>query len=160
MSVHQEIIPHLLEVCISIHDRCGVVLIGSAARGAERADSDIDLNIIFPADEAPLRRSQYVDDDNRWQLKIKDRIRGVRIDVAWETQRALLDRLHGEDIINCWPFSSGRLLHDPAHIAGPCLQIAKQWYRPHAEVAERYETECAKAKEAKLRRFLDAARTD
>jgi predicted nucleotidyltransferase len=109
MLRHQAILPHLVEVCASIHDRCGVVLIGSVTRGAERPDSDIDLNLIFPGDECPLGRHPYVDHDNRWQLVHKGDVDGLRVDVAWETEHALLKRLQSDDVLHCWPFSRGRV---------------------------------------------------
>ncbi|WP_366917903.1 nucleotidyltransferase domain-containing protein [uncultured Gimesia sp.] len=89
MSVHQRIIPGLLEVCASIHPDCAVVLIGSVAQGTERPCSDLDLNLIFPGDELPQNQHPYVGDDNRWQLVVKDKIEGIRIDIAWETQQVL-----------------------------------------------------------------------
>ncbi len=152
MSRHHEIIPHLLEVCSSIHNDCGVVLIGSVARGTERPESDIDLNIIFPEDVCPVRQDSYIDDDNRWQLVIKDNVQGIRVDVAWETRFALLKRLRSDDVLNCWPFSNGRILHDPCNVAAPCLAIAKEWYREHPEVAARYESEYVEAKRRQRRR--------
>lgn len=146
MGRHREIIPQLVDVCVSIHDGCGVVLIGSVARGDERPESDIDLNIVFPGDDCPVREGSYVDDDNRWQLVVRDVVDGIRVDVAWETQSALLRRLRSNDVLKCWPFSNGLVLHDPLDIATPCLRIAKQWYRRHADVAERFEREYAEAK--------------
>jgi hypothetical protein len=151
MGLHHDILPYLVEICVSIHDECGVVLIGSVARGTERMNSDIDLNIIFPRDECPLHRSPYVDDDNCWQLKLKDHVQEIRIDVAWETQTALLERLYGEDVVNCWPFSNGQVLHDPYEIAAPCLTIAQNWFASHADVASRYEAAYAAAKNKWLR---------
>jgi predicted nucleotidyltransferase len=151
MSIHHEILPGLVEDCTRIHDRCGVVLIGSVARGTQRASSDIDLNIVFPDDEGPLRASPYVAEDNRWQLKVKDEIHGVRIDVAWETQHALLDRLRGDDIVNCWPFSMGRVLRDPCDVARPCLDLAKAWFAEHSDIASRFNAELAAAKVRQMR---------
>lgn len=146
MGRHQDAIPHLVGVCSQIHESCGVVLIGSVARGAERPDSDIDLNIIFPGDVCPIGQHPYIDYDNRWQLMIKDAVDGIRIDVAWETECALLDRLRSDDVLNCWPFSNGRVLYDPSNVAAPCLHIAKHWYSRHPEIAARYEAAYAEAK--------------
>ncbi len=149
MVRHQDIIPHLVDECASIHEGCSLVLIGSVARRTERPDSDIDINIIFPGDDCPVGRHGYVGDDNRWQLVVKDIVQGIRVDVAWETERALLNRLQSDDVLNCWPFSHGRVLHDPRNIASPALRIAKQWYRDHPEVAQRYESAYAEAKRVK-----------
>ena len=146
MSRHQDIIPNLVSVCSQIHEDCGVVLIGSVARGTERPDSDIDLNIIFPGDVCPAGQHPYIDDDNHWQLVIKDTVDGIRVDVAWETERALLGRLRSDDVLNCWPFSNGRVLYDPSNVAAPCLQIAKHWYSQHPDIAARFEAAYAEAK--------------
>lgn len=151
MSLHQNILPQLVEVCRSIHEKCGVVLIGSVARGTERADSDIDLNLIFPRDECPLNRSSYVEEDNRWQLRLKDQVEGIRIDVAWETQHVLFDRLKSKAITDCWPFSNGLILHDPCVIATPCLNMAKKWFAEHPDVTSHYQTVYAAAKHNQMR---------
>lgn len=113
LSRHHDIIPQLVEACASIHSGCGVVLIGSVARGTQHSDSDIDLNLVFPDDDRPLGQHPYVADDNRWQLVLKGVVCGIRVDVAWETERALLKRLQSDDIVNSWPFSNGRVLRDP-----------------------------------------------
>ena len=154
MGLHQEILPQLVGICASIHSECGVVLIGSVARGMERANSDVDLNILFPGDECPLGLSPYVAADNRWQLKVKDVIQGIRIDVAWETEQALAERLNGDGVANCWPFANGKVLRDPCGIVGPCLELARKWFAVHPEIAARYESEYAAAKveQAKRRR--------
>ena len=146
MSPHHDLIPHLVDVCATIHDRCAVVLIGSVACGTQRPNSDVDLNIILPGDEAPVGQHPFIDDDNRWQLVVKDIVNGIRIDVAWETERALLDRLRSDDVVHCWPFSNGRILRDPSNVAAPCLEIAKEWFRNHPEIVAEYESTYAEAK--------------
>lgn len=146
MSQQLEILPQLVEVCSSIDEHCGVVLIGSVARGMECPTSDIDLNIIFPGDEPPARAHPYISDDNRWQLVVKDIVDGFRIDVAWETQSALLQRLQSDDVLNCWPFSNGRILSDPDRVAEPCLEVARAWYQNHPEIAAKYEAVYTEAK--------------
>lgn len=154
MSVHQRIIPGLIEVCTTIHPYCGVVLIGSVAKGMERPDSDLDLNLIFPGDECPTYKHSYVGGDNRWQLVVKDNIEGIRIDIAWETQRALSDYVAGPQVRACWPFSNGRILRDRLKVAAPSLAVANQWYVDHPDVRERYGRDYAEAK----RRQQDARR--
>ena len=152
MGLHQEILPRLVEICTSIHPVCGVVLIGSVARGMERADSDVDLNILFPGDDCPLEVSPYIAADNRWQLKVKDEIEGIRIDVAWETEHGLMDKLSGDGAMYCWPFSNGRMLHDPRGVAGRSLKIAQAWFAERRDDVARNEAEYAAAKAEQLRR--------
>lgn len=131
-----------------------MVLIGSVAQGKERPCSDLDLNLIFPGDELPENEHPYVDDNNRWQLVVKDNIEGVRIDIAWETQQVLTEYVAGPQVRGCWPFSNGRILRDPLKVASPSLAIANQWYLDHPEVREGYERDYAEAK----RRQRDARR--
>ena len=150
MSIHNEILQQLVDRCVSIHEECGVVLIGSVARNAQRSDSDLDLNIIFPRDEYPADRSPWSADDNRWQLQLKEVVQVIRIDVAWETQQGLLKRLNSEDAINCWPFANGTILRDPCDVAGPCLEIAKKWFSQRPEVASRFEQQYTEAKRKQL----------
>ncbi|MDP6446152.1 MAG: nucleotidyltransferase domain-containing protein [Pirellulaceae bacterium] len=152
MSSQRRVLPDVLGVCREIHDRCAVVLIGSVARGGERPNSDIDLNIIFPGDELPQQTHRYVDDDNRWQLQLKDEIRGVRIDVAWETESELMRHVTGDDVIHCWPFSNGVILHDPYDIASPSLKIAQQWFAERPEIGARIEQQYDDAKSKQRQR--------
>jgi predicted nucleotidyltransferase len=152
MGRHQEILPQLVEICTAIDPECGVVLIGSVARGVERANSDIDLNILFPGDECVVGVHRYIAADNRWQLQVKDQIEGIRIDVAWETEQALLERVSGDGAACCWPFSQGQVLYDPLGVAARPLNIAQAWFAAHRAVAERYEAEYAAAKAEQRRR--------
>ncbi len=93
MGLHQDILPDLIEDIQSYHDECAIVLIGSVARGKERPESDLDLNIFLPDDDSACHASPYIGSDNRWQLKIKCEVRGIRIDVAWESYQRLGKRL-------------------------------------------------------------------
>jgi hypothetical protein len=153
MSIQQELLPQLVGICARIDPKCSVVLIGSVARSMERADSDLDLNIILPGDEVPLARHPYIADDNRWQLQVKDTIQSVRIDVAWETEQALRDRLSGGGIAECWPFSQGRVLHDPLQIAEPLVELARNWFAIRPAIAAKLEAEYAAAKADQSSRF-------
>ena len=155
MGTHQDILPQVISTCASVHEECGVVLIGSVARGTERSDSDLDLNVIFPRDDCPLDRSPWIDSDNRWQLQRKDEIQGIRIDIAWETQQALLKRLNSDDVVNCWPFSNGVVLRDPCNVASPCLDIARQWFANQLAVTSRFEQQYAKARREQLEQRRD-----
>ena len=146
MSIHQRILPGLVEECASIHPDCAVVLIGSVAQGTQRAGSDLDLNLIFPGDQRPQTEHPYVGDDNRWQLVVKDHVEGIRIDVAWETEQALHEHVTGPQVRGCWPISNGRILRDPLQIAAPLLAIAHQWYVDHPDVREQYERDYAEGK--------------
>ena len=151
MPTHHDIIPKLVDECASIHAGCGVVLIGSVARGTEIAGSDIDLNLIFLGNECPMGQHPYVAEDNRWQLVMKEVVEGFRIDVAWETEQALLERLQSDDVVNCWPFSHGRVLRDAKRVAARCLRIARAWFRNHPEIVARYEAVYAEAKQQQRR---------
>jgi hypothetical protein len=54
--------------------------------------------------------------------------------------------------MNCWPFSNGRILHDPGNVAGPCLDIVKKWFVDHPIIASRYEAEYVEAKNEQMRK--------
>ena len=151
MSLHQELLPVLVEDIRSYHEACAIVLIGSVARGQERPESDIDLNIFLPEGDAISHASPYVDHDNRWQLRVKSKMRGVRIDVAWETYQGLKERLRRDGPINCWPFSNGVVLYDCSEAVAPCLHLARTWFEERPEVAERIEREYLKAKQRQIR---------
>ena len=151
MGLHQVILRDLVEDIKSYHNECAIVLIGSVARGQERPESDLDLNIFFPDDDVTCHASPYVDTDNKWQLKMKCKVQGVRIDVAWETYQGLEERLQGDGPIHCWPFSNGKILHDPSGMVEPCLTVARTWFHRHADIAERIEAEYISAKLQQIR---------
>ena len=154
MSLHDAILPDLVEHVKSYHPDCSIVLIGSVARGRQRAESDIDLNIFFAAED-DVQASPYVDADNRWQLSMKPKFRGVRIDVAWETYDGLGQRLAGDGALRCWPFSNGKILHDPAGTVAEYLEVARRWFLTHPEDAQRIQSEYTEAKRQQLQQRRD-----
>ncbi|MBC8356161.1 MAG: nucleotidyltransferase domain-containing protein [Planctomycetes bacterium] len=151
MSLQQDIVPELVKDINSYHDECAIVLIGSVAWGSERPESDIDFNIFFPNDHDDCRESPYIDSDNRWQLKVKGELHGIRIDIAWETYDGLEGHLLGDGPINCWPFSNGKILHDPSGTVAPCLTRAQRWFAKHADIASRIEAEYVRSKRTQIR---------
>ena len=152
MSLQQELLPDLVKDIRLYHNECAIVLIGSVVRGLERPESDIDLNIFLPGGDATCHASPYVDTDNRWQLKVKCKVQGIRIDVAWETYLGLEERLLGDGPISCWPFSNGVVLHDPSEAVAPFLSLARRWFQERPGIAERIEKEYQQAKQQQSRR--------
>jgi hypothetical protein len=151
VSLHQDILPDLVEDIKAYHDECAIVLIGSVARGEERPESDLDLNIFLPDDDGVSQPSPYIDGDNRWQLKIKRDVNGIRIDIAWETYERLAEHLQGDGAADCWPFSNGKILHDPRRMVEPCLANARKWFDEHPDTAARIEAEYVQSKEKQIR---------
>lgn len=150
MGLQLEILPDLLEDIKSYHDECAIVLIGSIANGNERPESDLDLNIFLPDDDEALNVSPYISNDNRWQLKVKREVHGIRIDVAWETYQGLERHLR-DGPADCWPFSNGKILHDPSRRIEPCLTIARTWFDEHADVAKSIEAKYHISKQQQFR---------
>ena len=148
MGLHQDILPDLVADIISHHHECAIVLIGSVARGQERPESDVDLNVILPNDDVNYHKSPYVDRDNRWQLRMKRHVQGIRIDIAWETYQGLEKRLQRDGPFYCWPFSNGKILHDPHGMVDPFLSVARRWFHEHANIAERIKTEVRQGEKA------------
>ena len=151
MSLQQDILPELVEEIRTHHQQCAVVLIGSVARGDERTESDVDLNIFFPDRRDDCYASPFVDDDNRWQLRKKIERQGVRIDVAWETYKGLQRRLEGDGPAKCWPFSNSKILHDPLGMIAPCLTVSRLWFDEHPEIASRRQADYVAAKQKQIR---------
>ena len=151
MGLHQDILPELVEDIKSYHDECAIALIGSVARGQQRPESDLDLNIFVPDDDVNCYKSPYIDKDNKWQLKMKCHVQGVRIDVAWETYQGLENHLRGDGPIHCWPFSNGKIFHDPSGTVARCLTVAQRWFQEHADIAERIEADFVRTKQQQIR---------
>lgn len=149
MGIHQEVLSGIVEEIKTYHTECGIILIGSVATGTERPESDLDLNIFLPEADT-THANPYIDDDNRWQLRVKAVIRGVRIDVAWETYDGLKTQVSGDGAANCWPCSRGKVLHDPSGVVGECLAIAKAWFAEHPGEYDRIEAAYLAAKEKQI----------
>jgi len=147
MSLHLDILPELVEEIKSHHRQCAVVLIGSVAKGIERPESDIDLNVFFPERDEDCDASPFVDDDNRWQLRMKGKRQGLRIDVAWETYEGLKSRLEGDGAVDCWPFSCGKILYDPQNMVEPLMAAVRLWFCRHPEIASRLLADYTAAKQ-------------
>jgi predicted nucleotidyltransferase len=150
MTLHRDVLGEIVEAFQTLDPACGIVLIGSVARGDERPQSDLDLNLFFSG-LRELPRHSYIGDDNRWQLQVKDELRGIRIDVAWETYEGLEGRLQGDGPSVCWSFSRGTILHDPSGKLASCQTLARQWFQEHAAVVEQLEREYAAAKQIQAR---------
>ena len=147
MRLHHAIIADLLREIETHHQRCAVVLIGSVAHGSERAHSDIDLNIFLPGDSDDGLASPFVSPDNRWQLSMKGKRDGVRIDIAWETYDGLSRRLEGDGPAECWPFANGKILRDPEGVVAPLLSVARSYFDSHPEVAGKLQEQYRAAKQ-------------
>jgi len=150
MTLHREVLGEIVETFQTLDPACGIVLIGSVARGNERPQSDLDLNLFFSG-SGTLPQHAYIGEDNRWQLKIKDELRGIRIDVAWETYDGLEERLQGDSPRDCWSFSRSEILYDPSGKLASCQALAQQWFQEHPAVTEQFEREYAAAKQIQAR---------
>ena len=151
MALHREILGEVVETFRTLDPACGIVLIGSVAHGNEQPQSDLDLNLFFSG-SCELPQHAYIGNDNRWQLKVKDELQGIRIDAAWETYEGLEHLLHGDGPRGCWSFSRGEILHDPSGRVASGQLIARQWFRNHPAVVAQLERDYADAKQLEAHR--------
>ena len=168
MKSHRELLPKVVELLTAVDEKMGIVIVGSVARGSERPDSDIDITVIFSGDEhPPLDESSFFSTDNRWALRTKGEIENKRIDLAWDTENNVLQRLRGPEPdktalfagddeeahfqrleairaegngpAGCWPLATGWIIHDPLGIAEHCQSIAKTWFESNPDILEAIE---------------------
>ena len=148
MTPQRKLLPYLTQQILLDHPDCSIILIGSVARGEERPEnSDLDLNVFFPSEPDP---SVWISEENRWQLQVKQTIKGIRIDVAWET----LDFLEHEMTTDgpFWIISCGEVIHDPGNRVARCLQMARKWTEENVELCNELEANFRAAKAKQLAR--------
>lgn len=155
MSPQRKALSSVVVSVRQLHPKVAIFLIGSVARGVERSRSDIDINLLFPGAELPPVPSRYVGEDNRWQLVAKEKRQGLTIDVAWEVEASLRERLLGNEAQECWPFSWGEAIWDPSGIATECLTLARNWFDAHPEVARQRQWAYDRAKNRQRQRFAE-----
>ena len=148
MTPQREILPVVTEQILALHPDCSIILIGSVSRAEERPESsDLDLNVFFPTEPTP---SIWIDEENRWQLQVKQTIGGIRIDVAWETLNYLEEHMKTDGPF--WIISCGEIVHDPSKRIEPCLQVARDWTERNAELCQQLEVDFRAAKAKQLAR--------
>ena len=135
-TIHRSIVPEVAELIQTHHPDCSIILIGSVARGEERPDSDLDLNIFLNDD---LVESVWATQTNRWQLQVIRCVRDVRIDVAWETLDFFETEVGGPGPF--WILSCAEIVRDPSGRVDACLERVKAWTKNNEELCRKMEND-------------------
>jgi predicted nucleotidyltransferase len=134
VSRQTEALPHLVARCVEAHPDCGIRLQGSVARGAERADSDIDLTVVVPGN-ALVRESDLLSQNNHWRMQlVQDQTSGLRLDINWVGVDELLDLIAERGAVAWFMFFSGTTLRDPSGVVARCETAVATWFQSHPEI--------------------------
>ena len=134
MSKHQDLLDELTHEIVKADPDCGVVLQGSVADGCERPDSDIDLFVVCSTTNPNL--NDYIQSDNRGNMKAKGPTEGIVVDIGWEYCEALAGTIQKNGAAGWFMFSQGRIVRDPKGLARRCQDAMHAWFKAHPTIAQ------------------------
>jgi hypothetical protein len=133
MSKHQDILNKLIHEIVKADPLCGVVLQGSVAAGCERPDSDIDLFVVCST--TTPRFNDYIQSDNRGNMRAKGPIEGIIVDIGWECCESLATTIERKGAAGWFMFSQGIIIHDPQGLAKRCQDAMHAWFEENPSIA-------------------------
>ncbi|MDP8252867.1 MAG: nucleotidyltransferase domain-containing protein [Candidatus Kaelpia aquatica] len=133
MSKHQDLLDELTREIVKADPDCGVVLQGSVADGCERQDSDIDVFVVCST--ARPNMNDYIQGDNRGNMRAKGPIEGIIVDIGWEYCESLAGTIQKEGAAGWFMFSQGIITHDPQGLARRCQDAMRAWFEANPTIA-------------------------
>lgn len=135
MEHHEKVIGQLIERYKLDKSVIAVNLFGSLARGTERHDSDVDIEIIS-------------DMATEWSFNTDEKIDGIIIDVVISPKDHLLNRVNNFPFL-CYVHSKEKLLYDPTGFMQQVQAKLKEYFTKHPNVVEFWEGKYKIMKEKK-----------
>jgi len=154
MSKHQEILPRIVDLIRQVDPACGIVLFGSVAAGRERPESDLDLLVVgHQYKEIRFADFRVVHEENGMGL-VRGHIEGITVDLAcWPA--GLLARSMTATPYMFYPFSLGKILHDPDGLARQHVQTARDYFHANRDIADAWAEQLAKFRRHQLDRSYE-----
>ncbi|MFC1735854.1 hypothetical protein ACFL1X_07035 [Candidatus Hydrogenedentota bacterium] len=148
MSKHQDILPHLVEKIAEADPNYGIVLQGSVADCCEKPDSDLDLFVVCGS--ASPRFNEFIQSDNRGNMRAKGPVEGIKIDIGWEEVEFLVSSIEQDGAAGWYMFSQGKIIHDPAGLAKRCHDIMNRWLGHNPIIAKTWAEQHAEVRKKKM----------
>jgi predicted nucleotidyltransferase len=132
MSLHRDVIDHMVTDLAKRYPGCGILVGGSVQRGEERPDSDLDLFAVVPG-------------DGQVHLEHERSAEGVKIDLALFPEMALL-RDVGTQWYKFWMFAHAEIVHDPNGIARRSQETVLAYFGYHPDIERAWEQQLAEVR--------------
>ena len=120
MSIQRKTLLRMIDELPQMYPGCGILVAGSVQRGEERADSDLDLFVVYPGD-GPVR------------LEHEESPEGIKIDLAFFPESGFQRQVQ-EEWYKFWMFSRAEIVHDPTGIAKRNQDTALSYFAGHPEI--------------------------
>lgn len=121
-EVHQKIVNEIVQEYKKDKSTLAITLFGSLARGKEREDSDVDIEII----------SEYAE---KWELKKEDERYGIKIDLVICPKNHLLNQFDRYPDL-CYDYLTEKIIYDPKGFMKDLKIRLKAYFNKHPDVAE------------------------
>lgn len=124
-EVHQKIVNEIVEEYTKDKSTLAITLFGSLARGEEREDSDVDIEIIS-------------EDAEKWELKQDEERYGIKIDLEICPKKHLLHQFEKYPYL-CHDYLNQKIIYDPKGFMKDLKKKLKTYFDKHPEVVEFWE---------------------
>ena len=135
-EVHQKIVNEIVEEHKKDKSTLAITLFGSLARGEEREDSDVDIEIISESAK-------------KWEL-LKDKKYGIDVDLVICPKKHLLHQVKKYPYL-CYDYLSEKIIYDPKRFMKDLKKKLKGYFDKHPEVVKFWENKLKIMKENKAK---------
>ena len=136
-KVHQKIVNEIVKKYKKDKSTLAITLFGSLARGEERKDSDVDIEIIS-------------EDAKKWKLKQDDEKYGIKIDLVICPKKHLLYQVEKYPYL-CYDYLSEEIIYDTKGFMKDLKEKLKKYFDRHPKIVEFWEKKLKIMKENKAK---------
>jgi predicted nucleotidyltransferase len=136
-EIHQRIVNEIVDEYKEDESTLAITLFGSLARGEEREDSDVDIEIISTSAK-------------KWKL-LKDKKYGLDIDLVICPKTHLLHQVDRYPYL-CHDYLSEKIIYDPTGFMVDLKNKLRQYFNKHPEVVEFWKKKLKIMKENKAKK--------
>lgn len=136
-DVHQKIVNEIVEAYRRDESTVAITLFGSLARGEEREDSDVDIEIVS-------------EDAEVWELQQDEERYGIPIDLVICPKEHLLHQFERYPYL-CHDYLNEKILYDPRGFMKDFQKKVKRYFDEHPEAAGFWEEKLRVMKENKAK---------
>ena len=135
LEVHKKIVKEIVNEYKKNKSTVAITLFGSLARGEERYDSDVDIQIISG-------------NAKKWELKQDDVRYGIKIDLVICPEKHLIYQFDNYPYL-CYDYLNEKIIYDPKSFIKGFQNKIRKYISKHPEVAEFWEDKLKIMKENK-----------